>query len=151
MDHGRILVDNTPAELKKMIPGGNALEIHVQFDESAPDQDVRRARLLERLGTLPAVTKAEEIREAPKAAAAAAPRGGGFGGPGPGQYGGWQAAAPEPEHGVATFRIYAHESGTLIGAAAQAVLDAGGRVRDISVKQATLEEVFIYLTGRHLR
>ncbi len=135
MDHGRILVDDTPAELKKLIPGGNALEIRVQFDESAPDQDLLRERLLDGLRRLPRVTKVEEVLEAASAAAAAAAEPSGFG----------------PAHGVATFRIYAHEAGALIGPAAQAVLDAGGRVRDVSVKQASLEEVFIYLTGRHLR
>src|SRR4029077_4977579 len=34
MDYGKILVDNPSAELKKMIPGGNALEIHVRVPES---------------------------------------------------------------------------------------------------------------------
>ena len=27
MDHGKILVNDTPAELKKLIPGGTALEV----------------------------------------------------------------------------------------------------------------------------
>ena len=27
MDHGKILVDDTPAELKKLIPGGTVLEV----------------------------------------------------------------------------------------------------------------------------
>jgi len=38
-----------------------------------------------------------------------------------------------------------------VGAAAQAVLSSDAQVRDLHLKQATLEEVFIYLTGRHLR
>ena len=45
----------------------------------------------------------------------------------------------------------AAEAGTLVGAAAQAILESGARVHDISVRQATLEQVFIYLTGKHLR
>jgi hypothetical protein len=52
---------------------------------------------------------------------------------------------------VTSFHVFAAEAGALVGAAAQAILEAGARVRDIRVRQATLEEVFIYLTGKHLR
>ena len=58
---------------------------------------------------------------------------------------------PAPDGNSLTFRIYADAANTLIGPAAQAVLVAGAEVRDLSVKQPTLEEVFIFLTGRHLR
>ena len=112
MDHGKILVNDTPAELKKLIPGGNSLELHVETGEPA--------RLSERFGALPGVSKVEE-------------------------------EAAEGEDGVRAFHVYAAEAQSLVGAAAQAILESGARVRDISVRQATLEEVFIYLTGRHLR
>ena len=112
MDHGKILVNDTPAELKKLIPGGNSLELHVETGEPS--------RLSERFGALPGVSKVEE-------------------------------EAAEGEDGVRAFHVYAAEAQSLVGAAAQAILESGARVRDISVRQATLEEVFIYLTGRHLR
>jgi len=112
MDHGKILVNDTPAELKKLIPGGNSLELHVETSEPA--------RLAERFDALPGVTKVEQ-------------------------------EASADDDGVLVFRVYAAEAQALVGAAAQAILDSGARVRDISVRQATLEEVFIYLTGRHLR
>jgi hypothetical protein len=50
-----------------------------------------------------------------------------------------------------TFRVYADAANSLIGPGAQAIFSAGAEVRDLSVKQPTLEEVFIFLTGRHLR
>jgi ABC-2 type transport system ATP-binding protein len=50
-----------------------------------------------------------------------------------------------------TWRMYAEAANTLIGPAAQAVLACGVEVRDLSVKRPSLEEVFIFLTGRHLR
>lgn len=50
-----------------------------------------------------------------------------------------------------TYRIQADFADTLIGPVAQAVLSTGAEVRDLSVKQPSLEEVFIALTGRHLR
>src|SRR5579862_9688258 len=40
MDYGKILVNDTSAELKKMIPGGNALEIRVRVPDLA-DQALR--------------------------------------------------------------------------------------------------------------
>ena len=55
------------------------------------------------------------------------------------------------EPGALSFRVYAAAANTLIGPAAQAVLASGAQVRDLSVKQPSLEEVFIFLTGRHLR
>ena len=41
MDQGKILVNNTPAELKKMIPGGNALEIRVKIPDTGDTQRPR--------------------------------------------------------------------------------------------------------------
>jgi len=115
MDHGKILVNDTPAELKKLIPGGNSLELHVETSEPA--------RLNERFGALPGVTKVEEVA----------------------------SNNGESEDNVRAFHVYAAEAASLVGSAAQTILESGARVRDISVRQATLEEVFIYLTGRHLR
>jgi len=112
MDHGKILVNDTPTELKKLIPGGNSLELHVETADPA--------RLAEQFSALPGVTKVDE-----------------------------EAAAGED--GVRSFHVYASEAQSLVGSAAQTILESGARVRDISVRRATLEEVFIYLTGRHLR
>jgi len=116
MDYGKILVNNTSAELKKMIPGGNALEIHVRVPESA--DPARQAGLKQSLEALPGVTKAEVEPGQPPAV---------------------------------TYRLYAEDARSLVGSAAQAVLATGAEVHDLHLKQASLEEVFIYLTGRHLR
>jgi ABC-2 type transport system ATP-binding protein len=121
MDYGKILVNNTSAELKKMIPGGNALEIRVRVPGS-PDPALS-ARLQQLLAGLPGVAKAEEVEAGP--------------------------ALSQPP-GV-TYRLYAEEARTLVGSAAQAVLATGAEVHDLHLKEASLEEVFIYLTGRHLR
>jgi ABC-2 type transport system ATP-binding protein len=145
MDHGKILVNNASAELKKLIPGGNALEIRVFIPDalqSSAHQVLRSA-----LEALPGVSKVEEMAaEAVPVMQAAAPAG-------PWAVRGVPAAAgaPPDEPGIATYRLYAENAGSLTGAAAQAVLSSGAEVRDLHLKQATLEEVFIYLTGRHLR
>jgi ABC-2 type transport system ATP-binding protein len=144
MDQGKILVNDTPAELKKMIPGGNALEIRVRVPDPAdPSAD---ERLRTSLQNLPGVSKVEKVEATQEAAKPA--------GPPAGPWAKFAAAAAGPaaeELGVVTYRLYAHSAGSLVGSAAQAVVSAGAEVRDLHLKQATLEEVFIYLTGRHLR
>ena len=114
MDLGKILVNNTSSELKKMIPGGNALELRVSTANAA--------QLEQSLERLPGVSKVEQV-----------------------------AKQPDDEPDIVIFRLYAESAAALVGAAAQAVLASGGEVRDLHLKQASLEEVFIYLTGRHLR
>ena len=146
MDHGKILVNDTSAELKKMIPGGNSLELHIRLPEG--DTGAVRAFALEALRALPGVSKVDEVDETPAPAAPAAA------GPPRGPWGGGMAIAPaatQQELGIVTFRIYAEAAGSLVGPAAQAVLAAGAEVRDLHVKRPSLEDVFIYLTGRHLR
>lgn len=120
MDHGKILVNDTPAQLKKLIPGGTVLEVRAV----APvDNGTVRNAVKAALTNLPAVTKVEED----------------------------SGDAANSEDGSMNFRIYGEAANTLIGPAAQAVFAAGGQVRDLSVKLPSLEEVFIFLTGRHLR
>ncbi len=55
MDHGKILVNDTPAELKKLIPGGTALEVRAYaMDGAAP-------RLADALAAIPGVTKVDRM------------------------------------------------------------------------------------------
>ena len=153
MDHGKVLVNDTPEQLKKIIPGGTALELRVRAAEgvaagaaAADSTD----RVLAALRALPGVTQVDELHasvEAPSSPAPAGPWGGGAGSGSAGESGG---DAPD-ERGVATYRLYAEDVSALIGAAAQAALAAGAEVRDLRVQRPSLENVFIYLTGRNLR
>ena len=144
MDQGKILVNNTPAELKKMIPGGNALEIRVRIPD--PADTSAQDRLRTSLEALPDVTKVEKLDSTPAAAKPAGPPAGPWA-----KFAPAAAGPPADEPGIITYRLYAHSASSLVGSAAQAVLSSGAEVRDLHLKQATLEEVFIYLTGRHLR
>jgi ABC-2 type transport system ATP-binding protein len=150
MDHGKILVNDTPAELKKLIPGGSVLELRAYAPEA--EGAAVGAHLVAALRAMPGVTKVDEVgADAPPPPA----------GPGKGPGGGWPGGGPPagmvpagpapPEPGILAYRVYADSANTLIGQAAQAVVSAGAEVRDVSVKHPTLEEVFIFLTGRHLR
>jgi ABC-2 type transport system ATP-binding protein len=112
MDHGKILVDNTSDELKKLIPGGTALEVR------ASALDHLCVGITAALNAIPGATKVDRL---------------------------------DSDEESPTWRVYAEAANTLIGPAAQAVLNCGAEVRDLSVKKPSLEEVFIFLTGRHLR
>jgi ABC-2 type transport system ATP-binding protein len=115
MDHGKVLVDDTPTELKKIIPGGTVLEVRAY----APPGSVREA-VNAALNAISGVSKVD-------------------------------MTADEKSPDEASYRVYGEATNTLIGPAAQAVLAAGAEVRDLSIKKPSLEEVFIFLTGRHLR
>ncbi len=169
MDHGKILVNDTSAELKKLIPGGTTLEVRVFVPELAAigagapgkgehagaGRESSTARLLGALRALPGVTKVDELSAATPAAPPAASGwsggAGGRGGPGGPWGGGGGGGGPAQEPGVTTFRIYAEDASGLVAAANQAVQAAGAELRDLHVKRPSLEDVFIYLTGRNLR
>jgi ABC-2 type transport system ATP-binding protein len=127
MDHGRILVLDTPDGLKKLVPGGTRLELRIrQRQPVAAQSDGARSGadpLREALAQLPGAPRVEE---------------------GP---------LPEEEagDGMRVFRLYCNEAGELAVAATQAVIQAGAELRDLHVARPSLEDVFIYLTGRNLR
>jgi ABC-2 type transport system ATP-binding protein len=115
MDHGKILVNDTSAGLKKKIPDGTALEVRAY----APAET--REHIACALKGITGVLKVDAL---------------------------------DADAEFLTYRIQtdsAASADTLIGPVAQAVLSTGAEVRDLSVKQPSLEEVFISLTGRHLR
>ncbi len=133
MDHGSILALDTPDGLKRLIPGGTMLELrlrvsdavvagHAPEDESPHPQSERFRGLLERL---PGVTKVE-----------------------------WLSGQTHEEERPETlaYRLYgSSEAGTLLANAAQTVLQEQGELLDLRFTRPSLEDVFIYLTGRDLR
>ena len=129
MDHGKILVLDTAPELKKLIPGGTHLELRVRIPElvsvgAATKEVSGKNNLLDALRALPGAVKVEEI---------------------PAQ------AGEESQQGTTLFRLYAEDAGALVVNATQAVAEAGLELRDLHLARPSLEDVFIYLTGRNLR
>lgn len=123
MDNGRILVLDTSAELKKLVPGGTSLELRVRIPTSV-SAATAKDRVLAGLRTLPGALKVEEI--VPK-------------------------EAEDDGQDTTTFRLFAEDAGALIVPATQAILSAGAEVRDLHLARPSLEDVFIHLTGRNLR
>lgn len=126
MDNGHILVLDTPAELKKLVPGGTSLELRVRLPAfvSGADGHTTTDSVLAGLRLLPGAIKVEEV--APK-------------------------EAEDDGQDTQTFRLFAEDAGSLIVAATQAILSAGAEVRDLHLARPSLEDVFIHLTGRNLR
>ncbi len=135
MDKGHILVLNTPEELKKIVPGGTRLEVRVRerglvatkatnaVNTTGTDGQ-SESHLLKALRAIPGAHKVEAV------------------------------PMPEGEEGqqdIQVFRIYAEDANEMILGATQAVTQSGAELRDLRVARPSLEDVFIYLTGRNLR
>jgi ABC-2 type transport system ATP-binding protein len=129
MDHGKILVLDTPAELKNLIPGGTSLELGVRIPELVSVGDAHqdghsKTQLLDALRTLPGVIKVDEVAESDE---------------------------EDGKRGTTLFRLYSEDAGALAVQATQAVAQVNAELRDLHLARPSLEDVFIYLTGRNLR
>jgi ABC-2 type transport system ATP-binding protein len=133
MDLGRILALDTPDGLKRLIPGGTMLELRLRIPEvarvlRAPEDEVtnvQNERFRATLERLPGVTKVEQLA-------------------------GQAREDGQPE--TLVFRLYASaDAGALLASAAQAVIQEQGELLDLRFTRPSLEDVFIYLTGRNLR
>ncbi|MBA2288543.1 MAG: ATP-binding cassette domain-containing protein [Ktedonobacteraceae bacterium] len=127
VDHGKILVLDTPAELKKLIPGGSCLELHVHLPELVATGDTGQhaslpPHVLDALSHLPGVVKVEEV-----------------------------AVAEESVQAGSLVRLYAENAGALVTPVAQIISGTDIELLNLRIANATLEEVFISLTGRNLR
>jgi ABC-2 type transport system ATP-binding protein len=122
MDHGQLLALDTPALLMRSVPGGTTLELTAQLDSGS-----RADAIIEGLGALAEVEQAERL-------------GGG---------------APEgPGGGGAELRVRLYVVGDaplLVAPAAAVLAEHGASLSDVKLGIATLEDVFIHLTGRALR
>jgi ABC-2 type transport system ATP-binding protein len=132
MDHGRILALDTPEGLKRLIPGGTMLELLIHVPEAVTaihkvDNDAGNSldeHFRKKLGQLPGVEKVERTTGLPY---------------------------DDTEPQTLAFRIYASEdAGTLLAHAAQTVIQEQGELLDLHLARPSLEDVFIYLTGRNL-
>jgi ABC-2 type transport system ATP-binding protein len=131
MDHGKILVLDTPDNLKKIIPGGTRLELRVRIPElvaagSGPlsQEPATKIHLLETLHALPGVVKVDEVAAEDD---------------------------QDSQQGITLFRLYAEDAASLVVQTTQATVEANVELHDLHIARPSLEDVFIYLTGRNLR
>jgi len=122
MDHGRILALDTPAGLKRLIPGGTMLEMRVR---GAHDRGHRDDLVQTALQRLPGVLGVERPAAPP---------------------------ASDGQSAIAVYRLYASEDpGQLLASAAHTVIAERADLVDLRLARPSLEDVFIHLTGSNLR
>jgi ABC-2 type transport system ATP-binding protein len=124
IDHGKILVLDTAEQLKKLIPGGIFLELRVYIPDlvsAGEGGPTLKHNLLEALRDISAMARVEDVPDG------------------------------ELEDSVALFRLYDQDAGSLVVEATRAVAASGAEIRDLRLARPSLEDVFIYLTGRNLR
>ena len=121
VDHGKVLVLDTPDALKRQIPGGSLIEVDVTATGDG---------LADRLRALSGVEQVD--------------RAGGDGG-------GGDDGDGEQESDRFVYRVYSQAAVDLVPQVIGAVAEHGGTVHDLRVSTPSLETVFIHLTGRNLR
>jgi len=137
MDHGKILICDTPAQLEKLIPGGAALELRVLLPTGVParalvasghgeasQDEAPSSQLQQVLRSLPGVVKVEALHASEK--------------------------ADEPTN-LTVFRLYAQDVSALTSQAVHVVTEWNAELLDLHQARPSLEDVFIYLTGRNIR
>jgi ABC-2 type transport system ATP-binding protein len=123
VDHGRMIAQGTPQELKASIPGGYLLRL--RFGNPTPD-------LLQRLQALAGVREVRGLNAGGALVNAAENA---------------QKSAPNQE-GV---DIYADRGGSLIPEIANVAVSAGAELSDVHISEPSLENLFLHHTGRSLR
>lgn len=126
MDHGRILAMDTPAALKKLIPEGNMLELRV----AVPEQEHARSSSAVKIAT------ATELREALQALPEVSKV---------------EESPIEDEATHVLYRVYAENMHHLVSQATRVLVQLDVDLQDTHLVKPSLEDVFIYLTGRNLR
>jgi ABC-2 type transport system ATP-binding protein len=135
MDQGRILALDTPARLKQLIPGSTMLRLriglpltvlsglHLRSAHLPPQSE----RVSKALAQLPGVTDIVAVAEESE-------------------------SATNDDTPTFDFQVSSNgDAGELVAGAAAAVMAAEGKLLGLRFAEPSLEDVFIYLTGRKLR
>ncbi|MGD9486296.1 ABC transporter ATP-binding protein [Streptomyces sp. TRM70308] len=133
VDHGKLLTVDTPRGLVRSLPGGTTITLRLDLRGETPEA------VSEALRGVPWVEAAEYVPAAPAAPAMPVP-------PMPGLPG----AAPEPEEDRFALSVESG-AGDVLPAVFKVLGELSCEVKDLAVREAGLEDVFIHMTGRGLR
>jgi ABC-2 type transport system ATP-binding protein len=134
MDHGKILALDTPQVLKRLVPSGQTLELHIAAGTQSNGLDP----VLHDLSALPGVEHVEQVPLHDAEVASGRPSAS-------------RGDAPDLDDRHPVIKVYGAGAAGLIAPATQVVARHGAQLRDLHVSMASLEDVFIHLTGRALR
>lgn len=162
VDHGKLLALGTPAQLVAQLPTERVLELRVELGaaggaagaagEDRGQRGPSEADVKQALAEIEGVVAVETVADAPAA----------WGG---GVAGAWPGAAPAGAPAVGTapsseptgnraLRLHLSVKGEavlFVAPAAERLSHVGAKLAGVSLGEATLEDVFIHLTGRALR
>lgn len=125
VDHGKVIAQGTPKELKGSIPGGFLLRL--QFGRQTSE-------LLQRLQNLAGVREVRPLQNNSR--------------------GPLQNAGSAPSNAAAAHSavdVYADRGGSLIPEIASLAAAAGAELSDVHISEPSLENLFLHHTGRSLR
>ncbi len=134
MDHGHILVCDTPVGLGKLVPRLPSLELRLSIPQmalaavgqnsAAGEVSPATSEFLRVLADLPGVTKVEEM-PSPK--------------------------EQENQENTLVLRLYADNTSEVIARVTRVIAEWNVELQDLHLAHPCLEDVFIHLTGRNLR
>jgi ABC-2 type transport system ATP-binding protein len=125
MDHGKLLALDTPSVLVRSLPGRSTLELTIR--------GLQGVSVAEVVAALAALGGVERVEEQPASLETSAPEAG---------------AGPD----LTVLRLYlAGEASPMVAPVAALLDEKDLSLTDVSLGTATLEDVFIDLTGRTLR
>jgi ABC-2 type transport system ATP-binding protein len=164
VDHGKLLALGTPAELVAQLPTERVLELRVGLGTSQEAEDsagrpAGEAEVKAALAAIEGVAAVETVADAPPtwgggpaAAWGGAARGGQAPGAGVGASVGAVTGAGRPSKTTLRLRLSVKGEAVLfVAPAADSLARLGAKLAGVSLGEATLEDVFIHLTGRALR
>lgn len=141
IDRGRVLTDDSPAGMRKLVSDGNALELSIKL--TSRNLALARLRLKDALCVLPGVTNVLEVTDTHDEATSNKVESA--------CEGIADSSAPHSQSETVLFRIFANDPTALFGAATKAVISGDAEIIHSQVSRPSLEDVFIFLTGRSLR
>jgi ABC-2 type transport system ATP-binding protein len=124
MDHGHLLVLDTPDALTRELPGSESLDVTVSVPATTT-----AARLVELLGALDGIERVEVVTRGPAR--------------GP--------AAPETGSDLPVRLYLSQDAAPMLATIAQRLAGHGAQLVDFRLGHHSLEDVFLHLTGRLLR
>jgi ABC-2 type transport system ATP-binding protein len=124
MDHGHLLVLDTPEALTRELPGGESLDVSISFPRT-----LTGAQLLTQLEDLRGVESVEVVTKAS----------------------GQEPDEPDKRDEVRLRLYLSCDAAPMVATVARSLADRGAALDDFRLGHPSLEDVFLHLTGRLLR
>jgi ABC-2 type transport system ATP-binding protein len=154
VDHGKLLALGTPAELVAQLPTERVVELRVELPAGGATAPGAGPGVVSEEAIKRALAEIEGVIEVESVAETTAPWAGGAGAGGGGGSGSGNGGVTGGAGGSGSLRLRLSVKGEavlFVAPAAEQLGRLGARLAGVSLGEASLEDVFIHLTGRSLR